>query len=192
MPKLININVDKIQRHEVLFLLVPHKSWATVYLCCQFISDDVTWGPFLLYVPYKSWSLFYAINLFLMIHCQMNWNCNQAMIMTRLITNLGGDSGGGGGGAELANRGMSPWTGCCQCFSHLAHDLVQVLFLHLHHILWLVDLDVALLIFLGSCWTVLPHVSPDLGGAQTPAVSFTLPVLTKNWFIVIYFQPSGR
>ena len=43
--------------------------------------------------------------------------------MTKLIINVGGDSGGGGGGAELANRGMSPWTGYCQCFSHLAHDL---------------------------------------------------------------------
>ena len=46
---------------------------------------------------------------------------------------------------------------------HLAHDLVQVLFLLLHHILRLVDVDVSLLIFLGSCCTVLPHVSPDLG-----------------------------
>ena len=26
------------------------------YLCCQFISDDVTWGLFLLFVPYKSWA----------------------------------------------------------------------------------------------------------------------------------------
>ena len=49
---------------------------------------------------------------------QMNWNCNQAMIMTKLIINLGGDSGGGGGGAELVDGGMSPWAGYCQCFSY--------------------------------------------------------------------------
>ena len=99
----------------------------------RFWQNTKTWGPFLLPVPYKSWATFYAVNLFLMMHRQMNWNCNQAMIITKLIINLGGDSGGGGGGAELANRGMSPWTGYCQCFSHLAHDLVQVLFLLLHH-----------------------------------------------------------
>ena len=49
---------------------------------------------------------------------QMNWNCNQAMIMTKLIINVGGDSGGGGGGAELVDGGMSPWAGYCQCFSY--------------------------------------------------------------------------
>ena len=178
---MININFEKILKTEGPFLLpVPYKSWATFYLCCQFISDYLTWGPFLLYVPHKSWATFYPVNLFMMMHRQMNWNCNQAMIITKLIINLGGDSGGGGGGAELANRGMSPWTGYCTCFSHLAHDLVQVPFLQTHHILWLVDVDVALLIFLGSCCTVLPHVSPDLGWAQTPAASYTLSVLTKN------------
>ena len=170
MPKLINIDFHK---KSPFLLPVPYKSWATFYSCCQFVSDDVTWGPFILFVPYKSWATL-SVNLFLLMRRQMNWNCNQAMIMTKLIINLGGDSGGGGGGAELANRGMSPWTGYCQCFSHLAHDLVQVLFLLLHHILWLVDVDVALLIFLGSCWRVLPHVSPDLGGAQTPAASHSL------------------
>ena len=118
------------------------------YLCCQFISDDVTWGRFLLYVPHKSWATFYPVNLFMMMHRQMNWNCNQAMIMTKLIINLGGDSGGGGGGAELVNWGVSPWIGYCQCFSHLAHDRVQVLFLLLQHIPWLVHEDVSLLIFL--------------------------------------------
>ena len=48
---------------------------------------------------------------------QMNWNCNQAMIMTKLIINVGGDSGGSGGGAELVDGGMSPCAGYCQCFS---------------------------------------------------------------------------
>ena len=141
---------------------------------------------------YKSWATFYAVNLFLMMHRQMNWNCNQAMIMKKLIINLGGHSGGGGGGAELANRGMSPRTGYCTCFSHLAHDLVQVLwFLLLQNILRLVAVALNIL-FLCSCRTVTPHMSPDVWGAQTAAASFTLPVLTKNWFIVIYFQPSGK
>ena len=44
-----------------------------------------------------------------------NWNCNQAM-MTKLIFNLGGESGGGGGGAKVAEGGMSPWRGYFQCF----------------------------------------------------------------------------
>ena len=159
------VSAQKFDKDRLYTKIDQHRFW----------QNTKTWGPFLLPVPYKSWATFYAVNLFLMMHRQMNWNCNQAMIITKLIINLGGDSGGGGGGAELANRGMSPWTGYCQCFSHLAHDLVQVLFILLHHILWLVDVDVALLIFLGSCWTVLPHViSPDLGWAQTPAASFTL------------------
>ena len=84
----------------------------------RFWQNTKTWGPFLLPVPYKSWSTFYAVNLFLMMRRQMNWNCNQAMIMTKLIINVGGDSGGGGGGAELVDGGMSPWAGYCQCFSY--------------------------------------------------------------------------
>ena len=105
LPKLINIDFDKIQRLEGPFLLpVPYKSWATFYLCCQFISDYVTWGPFLPCVPYKSWATFYAVNLSPMMHRHMNWNCNQAMIMTKLIINLGGDSGGGGGGAQSGRK----------------------------------------------------------------------------------------
>ena len=44
-----------------------------------------------------------------------NWNCNHAM-MTKLIFNLGGESGGGGGGAKVAEGGMSPWRGYFQCF----------------------------------------------------------------------------
>ena len=56
------------------------------------------------------------------------------MIMTKLIINVGGDSGGGGGGAELVDGGMSPWAGYCHCFFHLAHDVVQVPFLHLHQL----------------------------------------------------------
>ena len=41
--------------------------------------------------------------------------CNHAM-MTKLIFNLGGESGGGGGGAKVAEGGMSPWRGYFQCF----------------------------------------------------------------------------
>ena len=59
-------------------------------------------------------------------------------------------------------------------------DIVNASLVQLVHDLWLFDVDVALLIFLGSLWTVLHHVSPDLGWAQPPAASFTLPVLTKN------------
>ena len=66
-------------------------------LCCQFISDDASPNELKLQSSYDN---------------------------DKIDINLGGDSGGGGGGAELANRGMSSWTGYCQCFSHLAHDLV--------------------------------------------------------------------
>ena len=43
-------------------------------------------------------------------------------------------------------------------------DIINASLVQLAHDLWLVDVDVVLLIF-GSFWTVLPYVSPDLGGA---------------------------
>ena len=52
------------------------------------------------------------------------------------MINVGGDSGGSGGAAELVDEECHPGQDIVNAsLIHLAHDLVQVLFLLLHHIL---------------------------------------------------------
>ena len=140
---------------------------------------------------------------------QMNWNCNQAMIMTKLIINVGGDSGGGGGGAELVDGGMSPWAGYCQCFSYSprpwsrpsslppppSHPLTR----RREH--WLAHLPRLLLDSIASCESWF-RLSADAGRIlHTPCfdkelVHFVLfPALRKvttDKEICGCFQPSGR